>query len=186
MVRAGCTGVDMGIESGDPDRLIRIGKGVTTQRVLDVLGWASDLGLHSVVNLMVGWPEESTAELEATLEFIAKAAPLAGGFNARGVLVPHPGTEIYDRYHERFGFTQWWLREPAIEYLAFPTEWTPDEVIRAYASDAALERNFFEHSPAELALMNEVLEAKARHTYRRLMSWGQARPSGLVPAAGAR
>ena len=140
MKRAGCTGVDLGMESADPDMLVRIGKGVTVERVLDVLGWAQELGLHTVVNLMFGWPDETDRELAATIGFLDRAAHLAGGFNARGVVVPYPGTELYEREHERFGFTNWWLREPPLEYLAFPTSWDPVEIERAYGDDAALGR----------------------------------------------
>lgn len=187
MRHAGCGGVDVGLESGDPDMLATIGKGVTTERVLQVLKWAQELGMHTVVNLMVGWPDEREAQLAATLAFIERAAPLAGAFNARGVLVPHPATALYQRHHERFGFTEWWLRDPPIAYEPFPQTWSPDEVLRAYASDAALERNFFHHSPRRLALMAEILERKAYHTFRRIAAWtdGSA-PAVTVPAAGAR
>ncbi|HEY6558129.1 MAG TPA: radical SAM protein [Polyangiaceae bacterium] len=184
MQRAGCRGVDIGLESGDAGMLRTIGKGVRSERVLQVLEWAGELGLHTVVNLMVGWPDETEAQLAATLAFIERAAPIAGGFNARGVLVPHPGTEIYERYHQRFGFTEWWLREAPIPYERFPEAWTPGEVARAYASDAALERNFFDHRPRELELMAEVLERKAWHTWRRVAEW--IPPDVTVPAAGAR
>ncbi len=187
MKRAGCGGLDIGLESGDADRLERIGKGVTTERALEVLGWAQDLGLHTVVNLMVGWPDETESELEATLAFIERAAPLAGGFNARGVLVPHPGTEIYERYHARFGFSEWWLCEAPIPYQPFPEAWTSEEVERAYAADPALDRNFFDHSLARQALMTEVLEQKARHTLARLGAWARhGSPDVTVPAAGSR
>ena len=67
MKRAGCAGIDIGMESADPDMLVRIGKGVTVERVLDVLGWARELGIHTVVNLMFGWPDETDAELDATI-----------------------------------------------------------------------------------------------------------------------
>jgi radical SAM superfamily enzyme YgiQ (UPF0313 family) len=168
MKRAGCAGIDIGMESGDPGTLLRIGKGVTVERVLDVLGWARDLGIHCIVNLMFGWPDESDEELEATLAFMDRAAPLAGGFNARGVLVPYPGTDLYDRFHERFGFTGWWLREPPITYPPFPAAWNPAEVERAYASDPALERNFFQHPPHRIALIREGLRRKAALTLAKL------------------
>jgi len=187
MQRAGCGGVDIGLESGDAGMLAAIGKGITTGRVLQVLEWAGELGMHTVVNLMVGWPDETEAQLETTLAFIEQAAPLAGAFNARGVLVPHPATELYARYHERFDFTDWWLRHAPIAYEPFPQAWNPAEVQRAYASDAALERNFFDHSPRRLALMAEVLERKADHTFRRIAEWTNgSSPAVPVPAAGAR
>lgn len=183
LARAGCAGVDIGMESADPQMLLRIGKGVTVERVLDVLAWARDLGVHTVVNLMFGWPDETDAELDATIAFMDRAAPLAGGFNARGVVVPYPGTRLYDEHHERFGFTGWWLREPPLAYLTFPTSWDEAEILRAYADDPALERNFFRHPPARVARIREALARKAQLTLE--ISRRRTTDRG-VAAAGAR
>jgi len=189
MQRAGCGGIDIGMESADPEMLLRIGKGVTVERVLDVLRWANDLGVHTVVNLMFGWPDETDAELDATIGFMDRAAPIAGGFNARGVVVPYPGTEIYENNHERFGFTNWWLSEPPLEYVAFPTSWDEAEIVRAYGHDPALDRNFFRHPPHRVQRIREALITKAERTMaiqlRRCKLASTATPVG-VPAAGAR
>jgi len=188
MKRAGCAGIDIGMESADPGVLLRIGKGVTVERVLAVLGWCRDEGVHSVVNLMFGWPDETDAELDATIGFLERAAPIAGGFNARGVVVPYPGTEIYARHHERFGFTGWWLDEPPLAYAVFPTSWDEAEIRRAYADDPALDRNFFRHPPHRIARIREALACKADLTariQRRRVTPAAAAPIG-VPAAGAR
>lgn len=187
MKRAGCAGIDIGMESADPEMLLRIGKGVTVERVLAVLAWCREEGVHSVVNLMFGWPDETCAELDATIRFLDRAAPLAGGFNARGVVVPYPGTEIYQRYHQRFGFTGWWLREPPLEYRAFPTSWDEAEIHRAYAGDPALDRNFFHHPPHRLARIREALVRKADLTIAIQHRRGAATAAPIgVPAAGAR
>lgn len=193
MQRAGCRGVDIGMESADPEMLLRIGKGVTVERVLDVLGWARDLGLHCMVNLMFGWPDETLEELRTTVEFIDRAAPLAAAFNARGVLVPYPGTRIYAEHHQRCGFTEWWIRQPPLRYRAFPASWSLDEVKRAYADDAALERNFFRLPDAALELIQVGLRKKADYTYGKIFSARHAtgwepRPAAeiAIPAAGAR
>jgi radical SAM superfamily enzyme YgiQ (UPF0313 family) len=189
MRRAGCAGIDIGMESADPGMLVRIGKGVTVDRVLDVLAWCAGEGIHCVVNLMFGWPDETDAELDATIAFLDRAAPLAGGFNARGVVVPYPGTEIYERHHERFGFTGWWIREPPLAYPAFPTAWDEAEIVRAYAADPAIERNFFRHPPHRIARIREALVRKAELTMavtrRRAAAGAEAAGAG-VPAAGAR
>ena len=184
MQRAGCAGVDIGMESADPGMLLRIGKGVTVERVLDVLAWCAELGIHTVVNLMFGWPDETDAELAATIDFMDRAAPLAGGFNARGVVVPYPGTALYAAHHARFGFTGWWLREPPLAYVVFPTSWDEAEIRRAYADDPALDRNFFRHPPHRVARIRDALARKADLTLAI-----QARRTGHavgVPAAGAR
>jgi anaerobic magnesium-protoporphyrin IX monomethyl ester cyclase len=188
MRRAGCAGIDIGMESADPGMLVRIGKGVTVERVLDVLGWCRDEGVHCIVNLMFGWPDETCAELDATIGFLERAAPIAGGFNARGVVVPYPGTEIYERHHARFGFTGWWLREPPLMYPAFPTSWDEAEIRRAYAEDPALDRNFFAHPPDRLDKIRAALARKAELTTQiqhRRLAQPAAAPIG-VPAAGAR
>jgi radical SAM superfamily enzyme YgiQ (UPF0313 family) len=190
MKRAGCAGVDIGMESADPGMLVKIGKGVTVDRVLAVLGWCRDEGIHSVVNLMFGWPDETDEELDATIRFLDRAAPIAGGFNARGVVVPYPGTEIYERHHERFGFTGWWLREPPLRYAVFPTSWNEAEICRAYADDPALDRNFFHHPPHRIARIREALARKAALTIgiqqRRANAAAPAVAPIGVPAAGAR
>jgi anaerobic magnesium-protoporphyrin IX monomethyl ester cyclase len=186
MKAAGCAGVDIGMESADPSMLLRIGKGVTVDRVHRVLQEAKSEGLHCMVNLMFGWPDETLQELQATIDFIREAAPYAAAFNARGVLVPYPGTEIYDQHHARYGFTEWWIREPPLRYSRFPESWAPAEILRAYADDAALERNYFRHSHQHLELMQEGLRLKAELTYRKIAQpivpgWEPA-----APAAGAR
>lgn len=183
MKRAGCSGIDIGMESADPGMLLRIGKGVTVERVLQVLAWCAELEIHSVVNLMFGWPDETDAELDATIGFLDRAMPIAGGFNARGVVVPYPGTKIYDEHHERFGFTGWWIREAPLEYPPFPTSWDEREIERAYATDPALDRNFFRHPPARVERIRAALQLKARAT----MAVTKRRSSYIgVPAAGAR
>jgi anaerobic magnesium-protoporphyrin IX monomethyl ester cyclase len=184
MRSAGCAGVDIGMESADPQMLLRIGKGVTVERVLQVVEICAELGVHVVVNLMFGWPDETDEELDATIAFMQRAAPLAGGFNARGVVVPYPATEIYEREHRRFGFTDWWLREPPLEYVTFPIQWSRDEIKRAYAEDPALGRNFFKHPPSRLKRIAEALALKAELTLSAIER-RSAQAAG-VPAAGAR
>jgi radical SAM superfamily enzyme YgiQ (UPF0313 family) len=164
--------------------LLRIGKGVTVARVLEVLESCRALGIHSVVNLMFGWPDETDDELDATLRFMEDAAQLAGGFNARGVVVPYPATEVYERNHARFGFTDWWLREPPLDYPTFPTSWDEVEIRRAYAADPALGRNFFRHPPSRLRKIEEALARKAELTIGQQAA--RARAAAMVPAAGAR
>ncbi len=194
MKRAGCGGIDIGMESADPGMLLRIGKGVTVARVLDVLAWSRELGIHTVVNLMFGWPDETDAELDATIAFLERAAPLAGGFNARGVVVPYPGTPIYDQHHQRFGFTGWWIREAPLAYAPFPTSWDEAEIVRAYGDDPALDRNFFQHPPHRVARSREALGTKAlvtmaitrRRAAESALGPQVSRAAVTVPAAGAR
>ena len=184
MKRAGCLGIDIGMESGDPERLRKIGKGVTVERVLDVCRFSQDAGMHLVINLMFGWPGETARELERTLAFLDAAAGFGAMFNARGVLVPYPGTDMYDLHHGEYGFSEWWLRDPPLAYLPFPSAWNEAEIRRAYASDIALDRNFFRHDDLHLQRIQHALDRKSEVTWRRVL--GPQVPVGGVPAAGAR
>ena len=97
-----------------------------------------------------------------------------------------PGTEIYQRHHERFGFTGWWIREPPLCYVPFPTRWDEAEITRAYAHDPALDRNFFRHPPHRVARIRDALAQKAVLTAKiQRRRSGEAASVG-VPAAGAR
>jgi radical SAM superfamily enzyme YgiQ (UPF0313 family) len=184
MRSAGCGGLDIGMESADPERLRAIGKGVTVARVLEVLKSAQELGLHVVVNLMFGWPGETARELDRAHAFMDEAAGLGAMFNARGVLVPFPGTEVYERWQAAYGFAGWWLDRP-VDYAPFPAHWDAAEVERAYASDAALDANFFCHDELHRQRIAACLQHKARLTYARATACTPL-SQGAVPAAGSR
>ena len=113
MRRAGLVAVNFGVESGDDQILRAIKKGITTEHVVRALEWAKEEGLSTACNFMLGFPQETPAALDRTLRFMERIAPLVDSFSTMGVLVPFPGTPLYDDYHERFGFTDWWLREDA-------------------------------------------------------------------------
>ncbi len=73
---------------------------------------------------------------------------------------------VTKQHHQRHGFTNWWLHEPPLDYPAFPQEWSRPEVLLAYSEDPALERNYYDYSPAHLELAREVLRTKAGTTGR--------------------
>jgi hypothetical protein len=71
--------------------------------------------------------------------------------------------------------------EPPIRYLPFPSAWSLAEVRRAYAHDAALERNFFGLPPEALALIQQGLDRKAAAlTYAKLQAASQPRAAAGV------
>jgi radical SAM superfamily enzyme YgiQ (UPF0313 family) len=166
MRRGGCGGLDLGAESGDALRIKQIGKGVTVDRVLHAVKLCRDAGVRVMVNAMFGWPDETAAELDATCTFLEQAAASGAMLNARGVLVPYPGTALYDAQHQRHGFTDWWLdREKPFEYEPFPESADPQSLRRAYATDAALARNFFGHPDDHLRRIQQALDLKASLTW---------------------
>ena len=163
MKAAGCSHVNFGVESGDDEILRAIKKGVRTDQVVRALELAKEVGLSTACNFMLGFPQETPRALENTLSFMQRIAPLVDTFSTLGVVVPFPGTPIYDDFHEQFGFTDWWLREDYSHYEPPPPVDDPAAFSRYYIDDRNLSLDFFDYSPAMRDLIQECLRFKGEH-----------------------
>lgn len=112
MREAGCVSVIYGIESGNDKTLKRIRKGFTVDRAKQTVIWTKEAGIRCEVNFMWGFPWEDEQEIENSLDLVKELIPLAG-ISPGGILVPFPGTQIYDEYKVRYRFEDWWLNETA-------------------------------------------------------------------------
>ncbi len=177
MRRAGLLHVNFGVESGDDEILRAIKKGVRTDHVVRALEWAKEEGLVTACNFMLGFPQETPIELERTLRFMQRIAPMVDAFSTMGVVVPFPGTPIYEDYHFLNGFTNWWLRPAFSCYEQPPSIDDPDRYYRYYIDDANLELDFFRYRPEMRDSIRECLRFKAEHNLTRM---------GLLPALGVR
>lgn len=93
MKRAGCRMLDFGIESGNPEILRRIHKSITLRQAREAIAAARDAGLRTNAFFIIGHPGETWASALQTVRF----ARLCGADSiAVGVMVPYPGTEIWD------------------------------------------------------------------------------------------
>ena len=129
---------------------------------------AKSVGMTTIVNFMFGFPSEGVSELQSTLDLMNSLAPHTDFFNNRGVLVPFPGTQIYDQWHERCGFTHWWLRpghvadEPNLHVL----DATASQ--HYLETDPTLALDFFRYSPEVHMKIAECVRFKAQHNQRRM------------------
>ena len=163
MRRAGCMAINFGIESGDYNILRIIQKGQRPEHVRAAVAAAKAEGMTTIVNFMFGFPEEGVAELDRTLELMADLAPHTDFFNNRGVLVPFPGTAIYDRWHAEYRFTGWWLDPAKVPLEPDLFALTADEAQRALETDPTLDLDFFRYSDAVREKIAECVRAKALH-----------------------
>ena len=91
MQRAGCIGLNFGIESGNSTMLARIGKGSRLEDSLNAIEAARAAGLRIVCSFMTGFPKETPEMAEETIDFAIRLNPDLALFNS---LVPYPGTPV--------------------------------------------------------------------------------------------
>lgn len=182
MRRAGLAAVNFGVESGDDEILRAIKKGITTRHVVQALEWAKAEGLVTACNFMLGFPQETPQALERTLRFMERIAPLVDSFSTLGVLVPFPGTPLYEDYHQAYGFTDWWLREEYSHYSPPPPMSDFDRFYRHYIDDSNLALDFFHYSDEMKSLIRDCLKFKAEHNLRQM---GLLRDPVFSPAPAA-
>lgn len=93
MKKAGCVDVDFGIESGNPETLKRIKKGITTTDASNAITAAKKAGLKTGSYFIIGHPFETPETIRETIRFATKLNTDTVSF---GIMVPYPGTEVYE------------------------------------------------------------------------------------------
>ena len=111
MKDAGLVQITYGIESADDETLKRINKGYTAQKAYEAVLMTGKLGIPMYINLMTGFPWETPVHVENNARFIRAVDPYVYCFQLYGAVIPYPDTPIYEEYHEKEGFTDFWLRE---------------------------------------------------------------------------
>lgn len=165
---AGLVHVNFGVESGDDAILAAIRKGIRTDQVVQALTWAKELGLTTACNFMLGFPQETEEALARTLRFMERIAPLTDTFSTLGVVVPFPGTPIYEDHHVEYGFTDWWLRAEYGRYVAPPPIEDREAFYGYYTDDTNLELDFFRYGPGTREMIRACLRFKAEHNLKAM------------------
>jgi anaerobic magnesium-protoporphyrin IX monomethyl ester cyclase len=166
MKKAGCVGVNFGIESGDPINLKRINKQITLGQVKSVVKnvYKNNMIPHGYA--IIGFPNETRKSIDMTIKYFISLG-LTAEFN---VLTPIPGTILYEEM----------VREGKIgnekELLANWSNWLKKTVINlSNLSDEELA--LIKHK-AEKILLNRVLIKNWKfiillyYLYARINGWG--------------
>ena len=107
MQRAGCWMISWGIESGEPEMLKRMHKGITLEKVERALSWSKEAEIMNWGYFIIGLPGETEASIRKTIDF-AKRLPL--DLVLFHIAAPHPGTPFFFEVVENGWFrpgTRW-------------------------------------------------------------------------------
>ncbi len=101
MKAAGCSAVSFGIESGNPQILKTIKKGITRDQVIEAVDMCRRSGITPHASFILGLPGETPQTIRETLDFgeQLKTLGLSYGFH---LLAPFPGTEVRE-HSDQYG-----------------------------------------------------------------------------------
>lgn len=95
MYRAGCRWISVGVESGSEDILKRTGKSETVERILKGVNDIHSAGIGSILNFIVGWPDETVNDLEKTFDLLTELSPMIAQCH---FFTPYPGSPFHDAH----------------------------------------------------------------------------------------
>ena len=90
---AGCVKVGVGVESGDPDILKKSHKGISQGNVIKAFALLKKYKINHNAYFIIGHPNETIETGKRTIDLMVKINPQSA---AIGIMVPYPGTEVYD------------------------------------------------------------------------------------------
>lgn len=90
MAQAGCDSVSFGVESGNPEMLKRIKKGIKPEQVYSAIKMCQQAGMIAQASFIIGLPGETKETLQKTDKF-AQSINSIYGYH---FLVPFPGTTV--------------------------------------------------------------------------------------------
>jgi radical SAM superfamily enzyme YgiQ (UPF0313 family) len=94
MREAGCEGINLGVETGDPEVLRTEAKvGLTHEVLAQVVEWAHAVGIKIHFLLMVGLPGETRRSLVLTHRLVSELRPDSIGVT---IVTPYPGTPLHE------------------------------------------------------------------------------------------
>ncbi len=112
--RSGCVRINFGIESGSEEMQRKIGKGIKLGDALTALRATKNAGIATVCYFIMGFPEETEAQMRQTFDF---ARRLDADYAIFSPLYLFPGTELYRREKQKRGPDY----DPYADYTRKPT-----------------------------------------------------------------
>ncbi len=92
MHKAGCVGINFGVDSGDDMMLKHLKRNFSTHKIINSARWCKDVGIATMFDLLIGSPGETEESIIRTIELMKMAEPDRIGISI-GVRI-YPGTEL--------------------------------------------------------------------------------------------
>jgi radical SAM superfamily enzyme YgiQ (UPF0313 family) len=94
MKRAGCSRISFGVESAGAAVLEQFRKNINMDQIEQAFAWTREAGIRILGYFMLGAPGEPRESIESTVKLSLRLNP---DFAYYSIVVPYPGTDMYDR-----------------------------------------------------------------------------------------
>ncbi len=157
--RAGCVQIDYGIESGHPDTLKRIHKPHNVERARRIVELTAANGISPNVFFILGFPWDTVESIDETQRLMSQLAPYVARFHPAiaSILIPFPGTEIFDQHKAEFDLEEWWLGE-ARNFDAPDRRRHAHYQAELFTRGAVMDADFFHYSKQVRTKIEDVFE----------------------------
>lgn len=99
MAEAGCSKIHYGIETGDPEIMVRVDKEATLEQVGNAVKWCHEAGIMAKGYFMIGLPGDTEETVRRTID-LACDLPLSEAMFS--LTTPFPGTAMWNDIKDRF------------------------------------------------------------------------------------
>jgi anaerobic magnesium-protoporphyrin IX monomethyl ester cyclase len=167
MKKAGCQAIWFGVESGSPRILKRINRTITLEQTENAFRLCKKVGIRVACSFMLGFPDETLEDLEATRKFADKLDPDWCQFN---VFIAYPDSSLYQEI----------LQSGAYDRLAeFLLTVKNDEF--DYSRLMEMQRCFFhEHNRAPKRVLRRIRREGMLNFVKRRLGSGSAENAGMA------
>ena len=163
--KAGCMQIEYGVESGHPETLKKIHKPHTVEMVRKIIPLTAQYKIKPYVFFILGFPWESADDIQVTFDLMKELAPYIECFHpaVASIIIPFPGTEIYDKYKDKYGCENWWLTderhyENGVQHYYEERLFSRGDVLRA---------DFFNYSDDVKDKIHEIFTFMYKHNMKK-------------------
>jgi anaerobic magnesium-protoporphyrin IX monomethyl ester cyclase len=179
--QAGCVSIEYGVESGHPETLKRIHKPHTVEMVKEVIPLTAQMGIQPSVFFILGFPWEDVAALQNTHNLMKDISPYVSEFHpaVASIIIPFPGTELYEQYCHEYGFENWWLSEEKNYDRLVPEDVSYYES-KVFRLGSILKADFFKYDQRVKGKILEIFEFMHFHNLSNRRSHFSAIQRNLI------